>query len=275
MTAHALQNRIWKMHSQRTTALLTTSLLRLAPGVFAELAGAWCRRPFARLVLLLVSALALTSQVKAVPIKYQEQLLVLGCGGATTGGLGSVSFVDAFITFTLEGDTDNVIPFSVPNSDGYENLFGTATVTVTDENLVTLAQGTFLPSAGIFVSVDNTNAGIGFGSFGVLPTSSNFPGQAVYPAGLNTSVGSYDLKSDFNVSGHAISCVGFPGQCGSAIPLPTTAGDFYLNPGSGGQCPVNIANGVFQAQTHPVTPFSAFNVKLQISGTPPDKLRDQ
>ena len=132
-----------------------------------------------------------------------------------------------------------------------------------------MAQGTFLPSAGIFVSVDNTNAGIGFGSFGVLPTSSNFPGQAVYPAGLNTSVGSYDLKSDFNVSGHAISCVGFPGQCGSAIPLPTTAGDFYLNPGSGGQCPVNIANGVFQAQTHPVTPFSAFNVKLQIGGTPP------
>ncbi len=219
---------------------------------------------------MLVSAFALTSQVKAAPIKYAEQLLVLGCGGATTGALGNVSFADAFITFTFIGDTDNVLPFSVPLSNGYENLLGTATVTVTDLNLVTLAQGTFLPSAGIFVSVDNANAGIGFGSFGVLPSNSSFPGQPVYPAGLNTTVGSYDLRSDFNVSGYAISCVGFgnTGPCGGPIPLPTTGGDFYLNSGAGGSCPVNIANGSFQAQTYPLTPFSAFKANVEFGGTP-------
>jgi hypothetical protein len=208
-----------------------------------EHSGTWRTRPLVRLsAVLMLSVFVLTSQVKAEPIKYTEQILVLGCNGATTGALGNVSFGDVFIMFSFQGDTSNVIPFSVPGSNGYENLLGTATVTVTDLNLVPLAVGTFLPSAGIFVSVDNSNAGIGLGSFGVLPTNSSFPGQPVYPAGFNASVPSYDLKSDFYVTGHAISCVGFPGSCGSAIPLPTTAGDFYLNPGSGGQCPVNIAN---------------------------------
>ena len=63
-----------------------------------------------------------------------------------------------------------------------------------------ILQGTFVPGARVFVSVDNGNGGIGFGSLGALPTDPSFPNHGVevaYPyAQLNAAYGSgFELLS--------------------------------------------------------------------------------
>jgi len=186
-----------------------------------------------------------SARTYAVPITYTLVVSAPfpGMGMGPSGTLGPVSFGgalgDVLLTFTFAGDTSNVIDFTTPMV-GHEILVGTASVEVTDASTgAVLAQGIFLSSAGIFVSVDNTNHGIGFGSFGALPPQ--FTGfQPVYPYAVEGYVGpaTYDLRSDFTLGpvttsyqNIGISCVGFP-LCGSAspLPLPTTAGDLYVNP---------------------------------------------
>ena len=204
----------------------------------------------------------------AVPIAYTLSVL----GGNASGSLGTLQFANGYFDLTFEGDTADVFTFSVPGPSGpvtgAEIQRGTATVTVYDSNHSPIAQATFLPSAGIFVSVDQTNNGIGFGSFGVPLGDPAFPGEPVYPSGLLTPTGAvltYDLTTDDVVSGYAISCAGFPGVCADPPPaLPTTAGDLLLDH-------VNIAFAQFIAQTHP--PFAAFAdfaVRVELEGRPPD-----
>ena len=183
--------------------------------------------------------------------------------GCPVGSLGAVTFGtgnDAAhpvvnLIFTFEGNTENVVPFfaerpCVPNcprdgifaAPGYLNAIGTASVTVQEAATGrVLAQGTFLPSAGVFVSVDQGNAGIGFGSLGVIPPDPTFPSNGVevaYPYALSHA--STDLKSNFS-SGSIIatSCAGFNGSPGAIQPgttchvplqLPTTAGVLVLEP---------------------------------------------
>jgi hypothetical protein len=142
----------------------------------------------------------------AVPITYRLVVStpIPGVGIGPSGTLGPVSFGgvlgDVLLTFTFVGDTSNVIDFTTPLS-GHEILVGTASVEVTDASTgAVLAQAVFLSSAGIFISVDDTNHGIGFGSFGALPPQ--FTGfQPVYPYSVESYVGSatYDLRSDFTL----------------------------------------------------------------------------
>jgi hypothetical protein len=221
-------------------------------------------RKLNKLAWLLVALIfASTANVYAVPVTYT---LVIATGAAS-GTLGTVAFSNAVLTFTFEGDTANVVDFSAP-VNGHEIVIGTASVAVTDAlSGQFIAQATFLPAAGIFVSVDDTNEGVGFGSFGGLPGSSQFPGLPAYPYaefGSNPSLGTFDLRSNFNSGfGFVISCVGFPGGSCTPIALPTTTGDLFVDPAGAACC------ATFTAQLQPMTAFSAFNATAQIGGQSP------
>ena len=191
------------------------------------------------------------------------------------GNLGPVTFGPpngpAVLTFTFEGDTADVFSWNATgpfhSATGYEIAAGSASVMVTDQATGTvLAKGNFQPSAGIFVSVDGTNQGIGFGSGAVLDqTNPGFPGEPVYPFSMISfgPISAYDLKSNFTAAsnGWVISCVGFPVLiCGTPKNLPTDAGDLFLY-----QTPNLCCNpsAVFTAQVHALTTFAAFSAELE------------
>ena len=216
--------------------------------------------PLVSFAVLAASFVAFAAPAHAVPISYMEQVY----GGNASGSLGAVSFTNAVFVLTFDGDTNDVVPFSIPGASGYEIVAGTAAIQIFDAaSRALLAQATFLPSAGIYVSVDNANNGIGFGSHGALPTAAGFPGEPVYPSGLLAPTGavtSYDLKSPFDVLGFAISCVGFGGPTGCNAPyaLPTDAGDLVLDH-------VNISSAEFTSfLPNPVTTFSQFDVRPEL-----------
>ena len=185
-------------------------------------------------------------------------------GGNASGSLGGVSFTNAVFVLTFDGDTNDVVPYSIPGASGYEIVAGTAAIQIFDAaSRALLAQATFLPSAGIYVSVDNTNNGIGFGSHGALPTAAGFPGEPVYPSGLLTPTGavtSYDLKGSFDVLGFATSCVGFGGPTGCNAPytLQTDAGGLVLDH-------VNISSAEFTSVLgNPIATFSQLDVRAKL-----------
>lgn len=213
-------------------------------------------------VALLSAALAVSSPARAVPITYELIWELPNLSGTLNG----TPFTGAFLDVTFEGDTTTVLPFTVQGPrgpvSGYINLVGTATFFISGANGF-FAQGTFLPSAGIFVSVDNVNGGIGVGSFGVPPSNPNFPGQVAYPAGILTPTGAvatYDLKSDFLLtSGFAISWVGFPASPPEpGIPLPTTSGDLILDH-------QGISASEFSARTQASTPFTSMSAEAEVA----------
>jgi hypothetical protein len=209
--------------------------------------------------------LGLTSRAWAVPVTYTLQSF----GGPASGSLGGVAFTNANIALTFDGDTQDVVAFSMPMAFGYEILKGTATVTIYQGNLPSLT-ATFLPSAGIYVSVDGKNSGMGFGSSGVLPSDPTFPGQPVYPMAEYTSTGAvatYDLASDITVVGFPVSCVDFatPAQCAAPLALQTTAGDLLIDAFA------SVAS-IFRTQLHPVVPFASLVVEAELKGSPPRRL---
>lgn len=235
------------------------------------------KNPYAQLTTaLLILAVVFTPNADADPITYTLQVMSFPGDVGPSGTVGSVPFGGAntndVLTFTFQGDTSNVVPWSVtvPNPtttvNGFEILVGTASFQVTDANTgAPLAQGTFLPSDGIFVSVDNTNNSMGFGSSAVADqNSSNFPGLPTYPYGMafGTGLDTYDLKSNFTVGLSAgalvFSCIGFPqsspinSNCLAPTPLATTAGDLVVNTSPAG----HDQAGIFTAVTPVPEPSS-------------------
>jgi hypothetical protein len=208
----------------------------------------------------LLAALCAPPAARAVPIHYEFQTF----SAPASGSLGGVPFAGANLLLTFDGDTADVIRYSVPGPrgpvTGAEILKGTATVTVYQAGVV-VGSATFLPSAGIYVSVDQTNSGIGSGSFGKLPGDPGFPGEPVYPVAEFTSTGAvatYDLTTANAVVGFEVSCVGFatPAACAPALPLPTTSGDLlvdYFSPGN-----LSIFRATFPPP--PVVPFASMTV---------------
>jgi len=200
-----------------------------------------------------------------VPITYEEDVF----GANASGTFNGIPFSGALVILTFEADTSTVFPWAVTASDGtsttgFANFVGTGTVTVVLTDGTVVAQGTFLPSAGIFVSVDANHGGIGFGSFGVPPGNPNFPGQPAYPEAMLTSALplTYDLKSDFSIAGSAISCVNFPQfPCGAGLPLAITSG------GVTGELtldPVGIASAQFSATVQSVSPFASLTTEAEV-----------
>ena len=167
------------------------------------------------------------------------------CPAEPSGSLGALNFTAAKVVLTFTGNTANVVPFLVQVNpgrrvSGFENLAGTASVVIQDPVSGTvLGQATFLPPAGIFVSADNGNSAVGFGSFGVLPQDPTFPGEPVYPYGLvAVGLSTVDLKHGLDTSSiagaDAVSCIA-SNPAASAIrgcttpkPLPTSAGDLLI-----------------------------------------------
>jgi len=202
----------------------------------------------------------------AVPITYEEDVL----GANATGTFNGVAFSGGLVILTFNGDTSTVFPWSVTTPDGitttgFANFVGTAAVTVVLTDGTVVAQGTFLPSAGIFVSVDANHGGIGFGSFGVPLGSPNFPGQPVYPESMFTSALplTYDLTTNFSIPGSAISCVGFPtaANCGAGLPLAITSGGVT---GVLTLDPVGLATAQFSATVQSVVPFASLTAEAEV-----------
>jgi hypothetical protein len=200
----------------------------------------------ARLIRLCAVATALAfgvliTAVRAAPIQYTLAV----DGGNTSGTIGGVAFTQGVETLQFTGDTKDVLPYTVPNisttgtTSGYILLKGTATITIYDLANGNSYQATFLPAAGIFVSIDNTHVSVGFGSFGVPPGSPGFPGLVAYPEGMlgqgtvaTDPFGTWDLRSSLGWQpGWTISDAGFPlgpdVKVGPA--LATTAGALIFN----------------------------------------------
>lgn len=196
--------------------------------------------------------------------------------GNASGTLNGKPFTNADVQLDFFGDTSTVQHFSVPNPPGKGNTSGYINLTSTSATFgiyefdsatgsyTTVGTGNFLPAAAIYVSVDNTNGGIGFGSFGVPPGHAGFPGQPVYPGGIlvpaccvTPNVTKYDLRSNFFVSAYQLGCYGFPGTCRAAKPLATTAGPLVLNQITVGT-PGQFNAQVFQyAAAQPMSSLSA------------------
>ena len=173
--------------------------------------------------------------------------------GWPQGSLGAVAFggssahPNVNLVFTFDGNTADIVPFHVKTSKpavndgvGFEIIRGTATVTIQDAaTKQTIAQATFIPAARVFVSVDNGNRGIGFGSMGALPNDSTFPNNGVevaYPY-AQFSAPNTDLASNYSANAvWALSCAGFsgspgqkgPGTCNVPLALGTTAGTLTI-----------------------------------------------
>jgi hypothetical protein len=243
---------------------------------------------------VIVSVLASSSRVDAVPITYTMVI------EHASGQLGSLAIdpVNHYLRFTFQGDTQDVAQWAFtatyPTS-GYQIRAGTASVEVLDHtSSAVVARATFAPEDGIFVSIDNLNQGIGFGSFGVAtPNASSF-GEPIYPyaiaAGYVTPgpLRSFDLKSDFqlcqpqgltcpfSVPGpgyDARSCVGnVEIPCGAPIALTMSSGSGPLTVNQYGPCGDTqhpCPTGYFSAVTHPVVPFTAFHATVLFVGEPP------
>jgi hypothetical protein len=187
-----------------------------------------------------------------VPPAHAEgiQYTLTVSGGNTAGSIGGHAFTQGIMVLTFTGDTDDIIPFDVHASAtvpketrGRVLLTGEATVFIYDLATNASYQATFLPSAGIYVGVDNTNYGFGFGSGGVPPTVNGipnpaFPGPVGYPqlftpsdAGPRSKLATWNLASRLtNYSGDGVSCTAFPVSCADhGPPLATTKGNLILN----------------------------------------------
>lgn len=235
-------------------------------------------RRFAALGLLLLTAFAASAKLNAAPANYGFILVgqnaqpgfaeiqgpIVQIGSNTYGGIGK----EVIVVLNFAGDTADVQPWSFAGAAGYEIRRGVASFIVYNaSNGTVLANGSFDASAGMYVSIDNVNGGVGLGSQAVWPaTAGGFPGQPAYPyAHVFSTPSAYDLKSTFSTIGFpdqftgALSCTGFPGPCGAPTSLPLSDGEFFtmLLPTA------NIEN-TFIANVLPLVNFSNFGAQTTL-----------
>lgn len=178
-----------------------------------------------------------------------------GAGGPT-GTINGVPFGannNAVMTFVFSGDSSTAVPWAFGGSSGYENVIGTSSFQINDSGTgARIARGAFLPSAGIYVSTDTFFGGVGFGSGGGIPGSSQFPGNPLYPYGFVVS-NSYNLTGPTTLGpfNSSYSCINFPFVCTAPTPLATSAGNLVVNSS-------NSQLGFFVAAPGTLTPFSNF-----------------
>jgi len=194
-------------------------------------------------------------------VTYDEELM----GGNISGSLNGTPFSNSYLFLEFKGNLRSVVPFSVTGASGWVITAGTATFEILDAAFNKVGSGTFLSGARIYVSVDNTNGGIGFGSFSIPRGQPGFPGgQALYPGAVlvpsssNPNVTKYELKTDTFFSDYQLGCVGFPGTCKPGLPLPTTAGTLLLDQ-------ITVGPGYFSTTvTHVVVPLPRLTVNVAL-----------
>ena len=232
---------------------------------------------------LLLLVFSLSAKLNAAPVTYSFTIVGRHAQPGIPEIIGPVVQLDKtyggsgkeiIVVLSFSGDTADVQPWSVSGATGYEIRRGTAAFVIYDSSSGgVLADGTFDPSAGIFISIDDVNGGIGFGSQAVWPTVTipgqpTFPGQPAYPfANALGSASTYDLKSTFTTEGApsqfsgALSCVNFPGRCGNVLSLPLSNGQFFTLLLSG----PNVEN-IFSASVLPLVNFSSFSAQTTLGG---------
>jgi hypothetical protein len=188
-------------------------------------------KPSAACALSLAGA-ALTASVitaAAAPVHYSgfEFYAAQTSFGGNTYTCDFSSLVGcAEVTISADGDTSTIQPFSVPGASGYKNPVVTArvvAVVITSTNSDIVFEAQFAPSDQIFVAVDTTNGGVGFGSkFGPA-----YP-MGTYGGAPTTPYATYDLASDFSVSGFGPFCPTGTTYCSSLTALQTDKGDFAV-----------------------------------------------
>jgi hypothetical protein len=193
----------------------------------------------------------------ATPVTYSE--MIDGVTGTLAGKPFASADGTANVTFIYRGYTANVLSYSVQGPHwpgaGFENLGGAAFVVARDPQSFehVLFSGMFSPDERMFVSVDNANAGFGFGSHGRRPSDADFGTSILplYPYALfdvilrNPPDLQSNLPNTFPPTPTASSCIGFPEQsCQPAIPLATNVGALSFDPTNG-----NFLKGGFCVQT--------------------------
>ena len=186
-------------------------------------------------VIKRIAALALVAATLVVPRIWADTVSYSATSFAPAASLGSTTFapcpagnpVCIEVTINFIADTANIVPFSVPGASGFENMVGQGSVQLFDDQTggqpVT---ANFAPNQ-IYVSVDQTNGGIGFGS----ASGPTYP-LGVYAGTPSIPYSSYNLASNFTLTGgFAWFCP--PGTCtlGQAGPnLATDQGALSITP---------------------------------------------
>jgi hypothetical protein len=244
-------------------------------------------------VAALVSAGSLPAPAYAHSVWYELDMWA----GNASGTLNGVRFANADVQLDFFGDTSTVEAYSVKNppgaaykyTNGYVNLTSTSAATFGIYSYhaacgcyTTVGKGNFEPSARIFVSVDNTNEGLGIGAFGVPPRlhglpNPAFPGPAIiYPGGILTGTrpGHFltDLRSNYYISAWQLSCWNFPHAppnkgCPTGKPLATSAGPLVLNQATVGWGQFNAQVFAYSA-LQPMSSLSASVAVRPAAATP-------
>lgn len=191
--------------------------------------------------------LFLVTSALAVPVTYTGFTI-------TDGQLGSWSFTNARVYLTFQTDTSNVQQTQIAGVNlayvgsyppaqlctGTPTAAGTARVTIIKAGHSVTA--TFAPNQ-IFVSIDQVNGGVGFGSCGPSGFQPAYPlgiaGGTIFGRIFPQLVGAspelaalpIDLTENAAYSGRAYICVGFPtfgAPCSPPNPLQTDKGTLTL-----------------------------------------------
>ena len=163
------------------------------------------------------SAAIASSAASAATVTYSDYIADMSVKiGNTSYTCTTTSDPDcAFISIIAIGDTSTISPFSVTGAQGFQNAVQSVTV-----DIFLGGGGSFTESllpGQLYVSVDQTNGGAGFGSaYGPTYPAATYGGSADYQH--------YALASDFYAQGFGGFCpVGTPCDTGAA--LHTTSGD--------------------------------------------------
>ena len=161
-----------------------------------------------RCFLALISVCVLQSNLRAAPIVYTGLVV-------TDVRVGTTLLHNASLKITFAGDSNNILQVPVPSTECGGNgyfLFLTEGVTRMEIEFQGRTRRARLVDGQVFVTVDECNGGIGFGSF----TGPNGL-EPAYPLALTMGTAEYEsiidgspLTDALSVTGSAWSCIGFP-----------------------------------------------------------------
>lgn len=180
-------------------------------------------------VLAIASISVVLPRLSADVISYEATSFTTTAtlGSTTMGSCPVNNPVCIHVSIYFLADTANIVSFSVPGASGYENFVGQGRVLLFNNSTGDTLTANFADNQ-IYVSVDQTNQGIGFGSALGGPT---YP-LGIYGGTPSSSYSTYDLSTAFSVSGgFAWFCP--PGTCtfGQAGPgLQTDQGLLTITP---------------------------------------------
>ena len=173
-------------------------------------------------VLAVVLATSVCEAAWGTPITYFDYLSFQGIviGGTAYDCTSTTDPTCAFISISGHGDTSTISSFSVPGAHGFKNTLVSASISVSfNDGRPGYSADIDLGLGGLYVSVDQANAGAGFSSsYG--PT---YPLATYGPIAFET----YDLASDFSFTGFGPFCPDVD-LCRQGAPLRTLDGTEFL-----------------------------------------------